>query len=399
MGWFQNLFSRNNSFFNGGEKQFMYTGKGFSFSQFEIEQILQYGYLSNPDVYSIVKRIADVGSDIPLRIYKKSGSEWIEIENSEVYKILEKPNPKQTTQEFIEEAYIQLLNTGNVYIKKKIATGFKIPTSMEILPSSMVDIETNSDWSIKRFVYNGARTEYFLPEEIIHIKYIDPSQCGMETHYGLSPLQAAFLTLDGSNNSHQASAFILRNKGISGIISTDKGDVVMNEDMGKALQKQIQRQIAGTDNYGKVPVSSVPLKYVQTGMSPTDLKILELNTQRLRTFCNVYGIDSSILNDPENKTYSNRTEAGKDFYSLGVLPPLNKILTGISKDLIKEENTRIKPDTSGIPSLQKDKKLEAEINVMYVNAGILDRNEVRETLGYEAREDQESQGQESQGQD
>ena len=122
--------------------------------------------------------------------------------------------------------------------------------------------------------------------------------------------------------------------------------------------------------------------------------MLELNTQRLRTFCNVYGVDSSIFNDPENKTYSNRTEASKDFYSLGVLPPLDKILTGINKDLIKDENTAIKADTSEIAALQKDKKLEAEINVMYVSAGIIDANEIREELGYEARQ---NQGQGSQG--
>lgn len=394
MGWFQNLFSRNNSFFDGGEKQFMYTGTGFSFSQFEIKQILQYGYLSNPDVYSIVKRISDVGSDIPLRVYKNNKNEWLEVENSEVEKILRKPNKDQTTQEFIENCLIQLLNTGNVYIKKDVAIGFKIPTSMKVLNSDMIEIETNSDWSVKQYIYNGATQEKLIPEEVIHIKYIDPSQCGVETKYGLSPLQAAFLTLDGSNNSHQASAFLLRNKGISGILSSDKGDVVMTTEMGKALQKQIQKQIAGTDNFGKVPVSSVPLKYTQTGMSPTDLKMLELNTQRLRTFCNVYGIDSSIFNDPENKTYSNRTEASKDFYSLGVLPPLNKILSGINKDLIKEEDTEIRPDTSEIGALQKDKKLEAEINVMYVDAGILDANEIRQKLGYEARQDQ---GQETTG--
>lgn len=394
MGWFSDLFKRNTSFFDGGEKQFMYTGTGFSFTQMEIKEILQNGYLSNPDVYSIVKRISDVGSDIPLRVYKKNKTEWQEIENSDIEKLLRKPNQKQTTQEFIEECLIQLLNTGNVYIKKGTSIGFKVPTYMEVLPSGMVEIETNSDWSVKQYIFDAAKQEKYIPEEIIHIKYIDPTSCGVETHYGLSPLQAAFLTLDGSNNSHQASAFILRNKGISGLITSGNGDVVMSEAMGKALQKQIQKQIAGTDNFGKVPVSSVPLKYVQTGMSPTDLKMLELNTQRLRTFCNVYGLDSSIMNDPENKTYSNRTEASKDFYSLGVLPPLNKILTGINKDLIKDGDTAIKPDTSEIAALQKDKKLEAEINVMYVNAGILDVNEIRQELGYEARQ---NSGQETQG--
>lgn len=380
MGWFSNFFRKFK--YNGGGRSFMFTGGGFSFTREELETIIENGYLSNPDVYAIIKKIADVGSDIPLKVYRNEGGQWEEIEDSELLEVIKKPNRNQTTQEFIEECIIQLLNTGNVYILKTQAIGFEDASglSMEVLPSGMVTIQTNEDLSIKNYVYDYARTKTYEPDQIIHIKYIDPSQRGKEEHYGLSPLQAACLTLEGSNNSHDASAQLLKNKGISGLLSTD-GDVQASPEMAKLMQMQIQQQIDGTNSYGKIPVSSVPMKYVQTGMSPTDLKIMELNTQRLRTLCAVFGMDSSLFNDPQNKTYSNRTEAKKDMYTSAVIPVVNKILTGLNKDLIEEDDTAIRPDTSGIEALQKDKKMQAETAKIYVDAGILTIDEVREDMG------------------
>ena len=373
--------------FSSGKRSFMFVSGGFSFTRQELETIMETGYLSNPDVYAIVKKIADVGSDLPLKVYQKEGDKWVIVEGSDIEEILENPNDKQTTQEFIEECLIQLLNTGNVFVHKMKAIGMEelgLPStqSMRVLPTGMVDIQINSDWSIKSYDYQAAKTVSYLPDEIIHIKYIDPTECGKQNHYGLSPLQAALITLDGSNNSHFASAHILKNKGISGLLSTE-GEVASNPKIAKAVQDAIQRQLSGAGNFGGVPVSSIPMKYTQVGMSPTDLKILELNIQRLRTFCNVYGTDSSLFNDPENKTYNNRAEATKDFYTGAVLPALGKVLTGLNKDLVQQEDTEIRADTSGVPALQKDKKAEAETQAIYVSNGILTANEVRDTMGYD----------------
>jgi hypothetical protein len=101
-------------------------------------------------------------------------------------------------------------------------------------------------------------------------------------------------------------------------------------------------------------------------MSPTDLKLIENHVTQLRKFCNLWSVDSSLFNDPANKTFNNRKEATKALYNEAVLPVLNRFLTGLNIWLLPEwsrldnKNYTIEADTSGIESLQEDKEKEAQ---------------------------------------
>ena len=207
---------------------------------------------------------------------------------------------------------------------------------------------------------------------------------GIQDHYGLAPLQAAKATLEASNNLQVADSSILKNKGASGILST-KGESVMTPEEGKAIQAAVDRNINGAKNFGKTPVTSVDLVYTQLGMSPTDLKLLDSNVQKLRTFCNIFGVDAASFNDPESKKYSNRIEAEKALYTNAILPTLEKMLSGLNKDLIEKDDTKVTPDTRSIKALQTDLQVESERLTALVQAGIIDVNEAREELGLKAK--------------
>jgi len=362
--------SFNHSFFN--------VGCEFSFNRNNYDKIIKDSYLSNSDVYSIIKKITEIGSSLPLIHVDENGDK---IEDSELIKLIQKPNEKQTQKEFIELAMTYLLTTGNIFYHKQKAIGFDGAQELTVLNTQSIEIQNNNDWSVKYYTYNfGGKTINYLPEDIIHVKYVDPSLYGIQSNYGLSPLQAAGLTLTSSNNLQVADASILKNKGASGILTT-KGESVMTPEEGRAIQSAVDRNISGAKNFGKTPVTSVDLNYQQLGMSPSDLKLLESNVQKLRTFCNVFGVDAASFNDTESKKYSNRIEAEKALYTNAVIPTVEKVLSGINKELIVEDNTEIVPDTSKVKALQTDLKVESERLVELVNAGIIDVNEAREELG------------------
>ena len=50
----------------------------------------------------------------------------------------------------------------------------------------------------------------------------------------------------------------------------------------------------------------------------------------LRIICSSFGVDSALFNDPDNKTYSNREEAKKDYYNDVIIPIMNKVLEAIN---------------------------------------------------------------------
>ena len=99
-------------------------------------------------------------------------------------------------------------------------------------------------------------------------------------------------------------------------------------------------------------------------MSATDLQLIEQGVISLRAMCNVFGLDSSLFNDPANKTFNNRLEAEKAFYTNAIMPLASSVAAKHNNYIVKNHypdgNYRMRKDFSKVESLQKDKKQEAE---------------------------------------
>ena len=130
------------------------------------------------------------------------------------------------------------------------------------------------------------------------------------------------------------------------------------------VQQAWNRDIQGTHNSGKIKVTNKDLNYIQMAMSATDLQLVESDVITLRAMCNVYGLDSSLFNDPANKTFNNRKEAEKALYTNAVIPLSEKIAMAhtqyIAQNHFPNGNVRMRQDFSNVEALQSDKKTEAE---------------------------------------
>ena len=99
-------------------------------------------------------------------------------------------------------------------------------------------------------------------------------------------------------------------------------------------------------------------------MSSADLQLLEKGVINLRAMCNVFGLDSSLFNDPANKTFNNRKEAEKALYTNAVQPTLDKVEAELNRWFVPSHypagNVRLRFDYSEVAALQTDQKTEAE---------------------------------------
>jgi phage portal protein BeeE len=145
---------------------------------------------------------------------------------------------------------------------------------------------------------------------------------------------------------------------------TDQSNRPMTEPEATKIQRAFNNRIAGTDKYGGVGVTNKDLKYIPMAMSSTDLQLIEQGVVSLRAMCNVFGLDSSLFNDPANKTFNNRLEAEKALYTNAIMPLADKIAAKHNNYIVKnhypEGNYRMRKDFSYVEALQKDKKQEAE---------------------------------------
>jgi len=306
---------------NDSDECFNHLNKGFGIDS---------GYAGNTDIFAIINLIKSKAIDVPLMLEKVVGDEVEQIESGEIFDFLQQPNQRKTLKEFNEALILYYLTTGNsiVETKKQFIQSGKINEIFN-LHYQCTDIQTMVEGrSIvpKYYKYNlNGADDIILPENIIHAKYANPTDFGFESCYGLSPLQAGFLSLVSSNNLFKADSSILKNKGASGVFSNES-DVAMTPDQRKNAQQALDKVLAGADKFGKIIQSPVKTKYTQLGMSPADLKILESRIMKKRDLCSIYHVDSSLFNDPANKTFNNRKEAQKSLYSDAVLPLINKVI-------------------------------------------------------------------------
>jgi HK97 family phage portal protein len=341
-------------------------------NQTNSSELINEGYARITDVYSIVRKIAQTGASMNLQVFKIVDGEYELQRSGELFDLIMQPNSNQNQYEFKENGLTNLLTSGNIFLTGQNAIGFgDVFTSLSLLPPQYIDLQLQpSIDGVPQIQYIYEQDTIYQPlnkENLKHIKYFNPTDYGVDSGWGLSPLTAGYLSMIASKELNIAESSILKNKGASGLL-TNKGDYPLDSDEAEQIQKAIDKKISGASKFGKIITTNASVEYIQMGMSPTDLKLIESGVVKLRQLCNLYGVDSSLFNDPENKTYNNRKEAQKSLYTESVIPSLQKFVWGLNEFIVpafnKKDNAQyiISIDKSQVPNLFEDEKLKAESN-------------------------------------
>lgn len=333
---------------------------GFRYKKHSDHLLSKMGYATNADVYALVQMIGNKMSEIPVEVKKqdlKGG--YVLDENSDVYDLLH-GDSFETFKEKIIKASINLNITGDLFIQKIYTVSDSFPSRLKILRSSQVHLECNWKNEVTTLRYCDHNYYINIPyDEIIHVKRYDP--VNNYDHRGLSPLQAGYLALDASNDIQTASARLYKNLGASWLIS-DRSGTLRTEEEASALQKAINKRLGGADKAGQVTVTGIDTDVTQLGMSSKDMELMKSQPMKLRQMCNLFGVDSSFFNDPENKTFNNRKTAEKAFINNAVKPTLELILGAIERDINRDRSVILVPNYSGLDCLQEDQKERVEKN-------------------------------------
>lgn len=339
----------------------------FSFKSLDNKDLTKVGYESNVDAYAVIRKIVDTSKSINWIVERKTSEGWELMEDNTITPLLENPNSLKgyTWNDIQEQQLIYLLASGNSYLYGEEING-KI-AELDVLPSKHVSIKSSQNFFLPalKYSFNLQKTkETYEAEEIEHIKLFNPSYDTVEESFkGLSAFQVAARVIKVGNDRWDADAHLLQNLGARGLI-TDSSDRPMLEPEAAAVQNHFNKHTTGTAKFGAVKVTNKDLKYIPMSMSSADLQLIEKGVITLRSMCNVFGLDSSLFNDPANKTFNNRKEAEKALYTNAVIPLSKKIAQHhtnyICKNHYPDGSVRMRQDFSNIEALQTDKKQEAE---------------------------------------
>lgn len=399
MGFFQNLFSFRTNLSENDRTTIYKMFGSFKANQLGMQGngLIENSYEKNVDVYAVIKKIVDISKSIDWIVeQKQSSGNWKELKGTSIHDLMENPNEAKgyTWNDIEEQILTYLLVTGNVYMIGEKPIGMNGIAEIDILPSNYVTIKSNNSFFLPKNKYDfqlGTNKRIFEHDEVRHIKFFNPAYDSVEDgQYGLSLIQVAAQVVQVGNDRWDASASLFQNRGANGLI-TDKSQRPMSPEEADKVQNTWNQSTAGTSNFGKIKVTNKDLNYIPMGMSSTDLQLIESGVVNLRAICNVFGLDSSLFNDPANKTYNNRLEAEKSLYTNAIIPLSDKISEHftrfIAKNHFPDKTVRMRQDFSKVECLQESLKEKAETLVKLKDSGILTANEVRVKIGEKESDD------------
>ena len=315
--------------------------------------------------------------------------------------LLRYPNEYETFQDLVANSSGWKLITGGRCVWAQtldMGANQGKPFQLHNLPYQEVSIIANSnEFPIVEQGYSipVISNAIFPKSQVLHDKYQNYDWDINGAHlYGMSPLKAALRRLSRSNSAIKASAAMLENQGVKGVLYMDDPRVMSAGIDGMDTKKQVEAVKAklvgkgewvGSDNWGRIGVSGYKLGWQSVGLSPVDLTIIDSEKWDLKRFAAVYGVPAQLVGDSETSTYNNVREAEKALTVRCAMPQLVSFRNHFNRKLqtdwgYKNQNVYIDFDHTVFTELQED---VVEKSSWIKDLKALSPNEQRMLLGLE----------------
>ena len=315
--------------------------------------------------------------------------------------LLKYPNEYETFQDLVANSSgWKLITGGRTVWAEMLEMGANQgkPFQLHNLPYQEISIiaTTNKFPIIEQgYVMTNLSDAYFPKVQVLHDKYQNYDWDVNGSHlYGMSPLRSALRRLSRSNSAIKASAAMLENQGVKGVLYMDDPRVLSSGVSGMDTKQQVEAvksklvgkgEWVGSDNWGRIGVSGYKLGWQSVGLSPVDLSIIESEKWDLKRFGAVYGVPSQLMGDSESSTYNNVREAEKALTARCAIPQLVSFRDQFNRKLqtewgFKGQNVYVDFDQTVFTELQEDVK---EKSTWVNQLRTLSPNEQRMHLGLE----------------
>lgn len=321
-----------------------------------------------------------------------------QVENHPFLDLMDRPNPIMSGRELREASYAYCMITGNaIEYNSMPGSGSRSSQPIEIwsIPSPCVKPVLSGDRKnpLSGYAVTYAYNQTIPRSQITHFKYFNPiseNQGYENTFWGFSPLGSSRNQLSQKRYADLAQGNLFANMGPAGLISGNapSGSVQqgeLTEPQAIAINDNFIQNHMGPQNAGGIIVTPADVKWVQIGLSPVDLQILEFNKDLERQIANIYGYPAQLL--LPDGTLANSDSGDIRVITNCVLPLLRKfddIRTMMIRQWYADDNLVYMSDTDVYPELEADKK---ELVAWMRSAGVFSQQEIRNALGYDTEFD------------
>jgi len=306
--------------------------------------------------------------------------------------LLQRPNPQQGYASFIMLEVLQYHLAGAAFVQgfnvlaKPFLGGTRIPVTMALRLRRPDYVRlTLGKWDVTGYEYNDGKgsKEIISPEEMLYIRAEHPT--GELTPH--SPLESAAYAIDTSNLGQRWNKTLLQRSGMPSAIARITGSKYSKEQERDKVRTEIERQVSGTQNIGRVAVVNADTLDLQMmGFSPKDMDWVSGDLTMLRRICAVMNVPSILVGDMGASTFANAAAADEWFYVNAVLPHMKQFASELQWKLrqwMRDDSITLTLDTRDIPALQEN---SADVAKEIALSDWLTVNEARERQGLQPLE-------------
>lgn len=328
-------------------------------------------------IFACISTISQDIGKLPLELKKKEGNIWVKTKDKNL-KFLDKPNPYQTMQQFLEYWIISKITRGNTYVFKRRDAYGNLLHLIVLNPDNvtpLVDDFGNVFYRIGIDRLAGQTESIILPaSEIIH----DRENCLYHPLVGISRIQAAgAAAVQGTEIQKYGSSFFHNMGRPSGILTTP--GKLLEED-AKKIQKAWNENYSG-NNIGKTAVIGNDMKYVAMSIPASDAQMIEQHKWSAEICCSVIKVPAfkvGVASLPSGV----KPEDMERIYLNGCLQSLIEAIENCLDDGLglKDKGYEAFIDISGL--LRMDEMSRMNYYVGLVKGSLLTPNEGRVAFNY-----------------
>jgi HK97 family phage portal protein len=327
-----------------------------------------------PLVSAVVGKISSTAADVPLIVCSLDGTP---LDSHPLKDLLEAPNPTPSggRTAFFQSMYQQILLTGTLNVA--VGNTMEDPQELWVLESSRT-FPVPSKFSAFPYVayeYDGGRGAIKrIPQERV-MRVIKPHP--YDPLAGLSPLKELGPTLDLMWEQRTANKALFANGMKLGGILNLKGKGKISEEQKAVIRRAGEARHAGSKKAGRLMViHSEDAEFMKDTSTPREMEgVAMYDVLRLEVF-NVYQAPPGLF-DSKDVNRSNMKEQRALLYTDAVKPLVSLVLDAFNASEMTA-GVRIKADWSAIPALQPNQLELANRDKIYIAAGAVTVNEIRE---------------------
>lgn len=351
-------------------------------------------------VGACIRRYSSDMAKLPILFEVKRGEEWepLEREPGNIVDVWHRANSRQAGIEMRRDLYAGWKAFGNAYVvADRFGTG-RVQELWTAPPHLVQTIPVAGRMDGAYLFSRGGKREQIPAEYVVPVRNYNPD----DEPFGASPMESVVFQYENRYDSMRLVQKVMRSGGVGAGYFTPKPSkdgipIPLSDKEKEAARKAIAKMFGGIANSGTPRILDGVWEYVQTAMSPADMKLLETIASTDADICRAFGMPMWKLGIREGQKLGEgaKTTGGEEDYQYWNdcrtdAEFLDAVLTEKLIPMFGLKDVRVRTDFSAILVLQSPVINAAQQLQSLAGRAPLTVNEVRVMLGKPPVEDPEA---------